>query len=103
MLYRPTYNDSDYASELAIENLLKEHPKAVVWIGGDINLPDIDWSSNSISGNSYRKNINEKLIHAIENSGLNKLLIFQPGKTIFLISLPRTYPLLYNPASQYLE
>ena len=83
----------------AVVNLVKDHPKDVVWIGGDINLPDIDWSSNSISGNSY----NENLIHAIENSGLNKLLIFQPGTTIFLISLPRTYSLLYNPASQYLE
>ena len=53
-LYRPTDNDSDYALKLvnAIESLVKEHPKDVIWIGGDINLPGIDWSSSSITGNS---------------------------------------------------
>ena len=51
-MYRPTNNDTEYAAHLtsAIENLVKNHPKDVIWIGGDINLPDIDWSSNTISG-----------------------------------------------------
>ena len=66
-LYRPTDNDSDYAMKLAnaIESIVKDHPKDVVWIGGDINLPDINWSSNSISGNSYRKDINETILEVL--------------------------------------
>ena len=77
-LYRPTDNDSNYALKLAnaIESLVKDHPKDVVWIGGDINLPDIEWSSNSISGNSYRKDINENLLEALSNSGLKQVVDF---------------------------
>ena len=70
-LYRPTDKASDYAIKLAnaIESIVKDGPKDVVWIGGAINLPDINWSSNSISGNSYRKDINETIFEALANSG----------------------------------
>ena len=36
-----------------IEDIIKENPAATIWLGGDINLPNIDWSTNSISGNNY--------------------------------------------------
>ena len=77
-LYRPTANDSDYAMKLAnaIESIVKDHPKGVVWIGGDINLPNINWSSNSISGNSYRKDINETILEVLANSGLEQVVDF---------------------------
>ena len=67
-LNRPTDDDSDYAIKLAtdIERIVKCHPKDVVWIGGNINLPDINWSFNSISGNSYRKDINETILEALQ-------------------------------------
>jgi len=26
---------------------------ATIWVGGDLNLPNIDWSTNSPSGNNY--------------------------------------------------
>ena len=55
---------------------MKDHPKDVVWIGGDINLPDIEWSSNSISGNGYRKDINENLLEALSNSSLEQVVDF---------------------------
>ena len=59
-----------------IESIVKDHPKDVVWIGGDINLPDINWSSNSISGNSYRKDINETILEVLANSGLEQVVDF---------------------------
>ena len=76
--YRPTDTDSDYAIKLAtaIESIVKYHPKDVVWIGGDINLPDINWSSNSISGNSYRKDINKTILEALANSSLEQAIYF---------------------------
>ena len=36
-----------------IEDIIKENPAATIWLGGDINLPNIDWSTNSPSGNNY--------------------------------------------------
>ena len=55
---------------------MKDHPKDEVWIGGVINLPDIKWSSNSISGNSYRKDINETILEVLANSGLKQNVDF---------------------------
>ena len=60
----------------AIESIVKDYPKDVVWIGGDINLTDIKWSSNSISGNSFRKDINETILEALANSGLEQVVDF---------------------------
>ncbi|MEW8547322.1 MAG: reverse transcriptase domain-containing protein, partial [Candidatus Thiodiazotropha sp.] len=77
-LYRPTNNDSEYAIRLAsaIESLVRKHPKDVIWIGGDANLPDIEWTTNSIYGNSYRKDINETVLQAMENCGLDQVVDF---------------------------
>jgi len=30
-----------------------DFPDAIIWIGGDINLPNIDWLTNSHQGNNY--------------------------------------------------
>ena len=77
-LYRPTKNDCEYSVHLAsaVENLAKDHPKDVIWIGGDANLPDIDWSTNTISGNNYKKEINENLLQSAENYGLEQIVDF---------------------------
>ena len=55
--YRPTNHDTDYANELVevIQKLCHKHKDAVVWLTGDFNLPDIDWSRNTITGYQYRK------------------------------------------------
>ena len=29
------------------------NPNATIWVGGDLNLPNIDWTTNSPSGNNY--------------------------------------------------
>ena len=75
-LYRPTKNDSDYASRLAsaMESLVKMHPKGIVLTGGDAKLPDIDWSTNNIRGNSYRKDIT--LLQAMNNCGFDQVVDF---------------------------
>jgi len=36
-----------------------KYPKCPVWIGGDANLPDIDWSADSIVSNNYNQSINQ--------------------------------------------
>ena len=72
-MYRPTYNDTEYAAHLTstIKKLVKNHPNDVIWIGGDTNLPDIDWSSNTISGCSCKREINETLLQTVDNYGLD--------------------------------
>ena len=88
-LYRPTKNDCEYSVHLAsaVENLAKGHPKDVIWIGGDANLPDIDWSTNTICGSNYmyKKEINGNLLHITQTCPCNiqqyitavKMIIFR--------------------------
>ena len=54
-LYRPPNNETEYTEELcqAITDLSTDHSQSTIWIGGDANLPDIDWSNSSITGNNY--------------------------------------------------
>lgn len=77
-MYRPTNNDTEYAAHLALalENLVKKYPKDVVWIGGDTNLPDIDWSTDTISGCSYKREVNETVLQAANNCGLDQMVDF---------------------------
>ena len=54
--YRPTDNKSEYSQELCnivkdIHSRFRDH---VLWLGGDANLPDIDWKSDTINGHRSR-------------------------------------------------
>ena len=77
-IYRPTNNDTEYAAHLAtaMENLAKKHTKGVIWIGGDSNLPDINWSTNSTTGCNYKREINAVVLQAADNCGLDQVLDF---------------------------
>jgi hypothetical protein len=54
-LYRPTNNNFEYTDDLckAISNLYSSFKDHIIWIGGDANLPDIDWQNDSIQGHNY--------------------------------------------------
>jgi hypothetical protein len=77
-VYRPTNNDVEYNEKLCseIETIVNDHPKDCIWIAGDLNLPDIDWSSNSVMSHQYTKEISERFILALENSGLQQMIDF---------------------------
>lgn len=54
-IYRPTATDSAYLRNLisVLKDLTHTNPSTPIWIGGDLNLPNIEWSSNSITDNRY--------------------------------------------------
>ena len=35
-----------------------KHKNALFWIGGDFNLPDINWENESVVGNQYPLELN---------------------------------------------
>jgi len=41
-----------------------------------MNLPDIDWEANIITGNQYKKVINELLKSTIDDAGLDQVVYF---------------------------
>ncbi|VDI11275.1 Hypothetical predicted protein, partial [Mytilus galloprovincialis] len=59
-LYRPPSSDITYMDKMSntTEEIFKENNSSILWLGGDLNLPDIDWKSNSVCGNQYSSQIN---------------------------------------------
>ena len=74
--YRSTNNDIDYTNELleVIRNICNKYSDAVIWLAGDFNLPDINWSRNAINGHQYKEHINETF-HTLESDlGLHQVI-----------------------------
>ena len=63
-LYRPPSSDQAYMEALcsSIKELNNSDPKATVWIAGDINLPDINWQTSTITGSNNPVIINQLLL-----------------------------------------
>ena len=38
------------------------NPSSTLWIGGDLNLPDINWSLNAITGHQYPLSFNDHFL-----------------------------------------
>ena len=54
-LYRPPYNDIEYRENLcdSLNRIITKYKNPTVWLAGDLNLPNIDWSNNTVNGNHY--------------------------------------------------
>ena len=54
-IYRPPSSDISYTKDLItlLEDIAINNPTASIWIGGDINLPNVDWNNSVIVNNSY--------------------------------------------------
>lgn len=49
--YRTMYNSKEQNQELidSLRKIIVKHKNISVWVGGDFNLPDIDWHSSEIT------------------------------------------------------
>ena len=70
--YRPPKGSVKDAEVLSheINKLSTKYKNNPLWLGGDLNLPDIDWSVNSIKGNQYTKAINETFLDGLDCANL---------------------------------
>ncbi|XP_072018346.1 uncharacterized protein [Amphiura filiformis] len=76
--YRPPNNDAQYLDSLCsgIEAVSRQFKNAAVWIGGDLNLPDINWATLTIEGNQYPYSINARFLELLQNCGLQQMVMF---------------------------
>ena len=74
-IYRPPDNDSNYSTEICeeIHKIALENKNSLFWIGGDFNLPDIDWSTETILGHQYKRCINETFLDKINELGWKQI------------------------------
>ena len=96
--YRPTNNDMDYANELVevIQRVCHKYMDAVVWLAGDFNLPDIDWSRNNITGHQYRKDVNKAFLTLESDLGLHQTIDSPTREDNILDLFLRNRPILYR-------
>ena len=74
----PPNRDTGYQEKLCfhLEDIVHSNPTATIWFAGDLYLPDIDWSSESITGHHYPKCINELMLNTACDLGLEQIFHF---------------------------
>ena len=53
-----------------IEDVMKAHKIAALWLSSDINLPDIRWESHTLTGHQNVKAVNNQFINFLENANM---------------------------------
>ena len=78
VVYRPPNSNTDYMRMVCeeMEEIRRKHRNAVLWIGGDFNLPDINWSTLDIQGIANANAINQSFIDMTSNIGLEQQVNF---------------------------
>jgi len=60
----------------AIPKLHQCNAESTLWIAGDANLPDIDWTTNAIIGNTCESKTNQILLDTIADIDGEQLVKF---------------------------
>ena len=96
--YRPPSSDINYANSMSssIRSLLNKCPTATAWIGGDFNLPDIQWKENQITSHQNTKSINEAFMNTFQDLSVKQLVDFPTRKENILDLFLTNRPSLVN-------
>ena len=72
--YRPPASNWSYLKNLCLffSNHSNQNPNVPIWISGDLNLSNINWETNTISGYSYI--IILATLDFIENYGISQIV-----------------------------
>ena len=97
-MYRPPSSDLPYTESLCdtIRSLSSRFNGSVLWLGGDMNLPDIDWNSSSIIGHSNPIAMNSAFIDAIHDVGGEQIVSSPTRKDNILDVIITNRPTLVN-------
>ena len=74
--YRPCNASLDYAQQVCQEltELKSQFKNSIFLLGGDFNLPDINWSDDTIDGNRYLKAINTTYLDTLHDLGITQVV-----------------------------
>ena len=77
-IYRPTDNNKEYTAHLCdtIQQLHSSYRDHIFWIGGDSNLPDINWKTDNIEGHQYPISISQDFIDLFRDIGCQQVIDF---------------------------
>ena len=85
-VYRPPNSDLNYSLKLnnEIYSIYNKHKNATLWLGGDFNLPDIDWLNHEIKGNQNPQNLNSLYLDMSSDLCLDQIIDFPTRDTAIL-------------------
>ncbi|XP_063951801.1 uncharacterized protein LOC135153256 [Lytechinus pictus] len=85
-MYRPPSSSIAYMNDLCevIEDINAENRNTVLWLGGDLNLPDINWTTLAIDRNQYQNAVNMRFLDMLHNCGLEQIVDFPTRQNSFL-------------------
>ena len=97
-VYRPTDSNFEYTEDLcnAVSYIGRTYKNSTIWIGGDFNLPDIDWKTNSIVSHNYLIPINKSILDMIHDLGAEQMVDFPTRKDSILDIFVTNRPSLVN-------
>ena len=74
--YRPPSSDFNYSVSInkEIYSIYNKFKNATLWLGGDFNLPDIDWLNHDIKGNQNSQSINSLYLDMSSDLCLNQIV-----------------------------
>ena len=77
-VYRPPNSDSAYLQSFCnlMQDVATDFPAATIWMGGDINLPNIDWITNSHKGNDYTVSFCNLVLELFSDLGIYQMITF---------------------------
>ena len=77
-IYRPPNSSAEYFQCLCsiLEEITLSHPNSAIWITGDFNLPDINWTNLTIDQYNYPIRLNQELLDFLNNHGYSQHVTF---------------------------
>ena len=97
-VYRAPKIDLDHFLKLKEDTqaIINDHKNAIIWIGGDLNLPDIDWPSGKIVGNQNSNTLNEEFLSFLNENSLHQSVTSPTRRTNVLDLFVTNRPTLIN-------
>ncbi|XP_072169454.1 uncharacterized protein [Diadema setosum] len=98
VLYRPPSSTPKYMEDLcqSIEDLHRQYFNSVCWIEGDLNLPDIDWETQSSSGNQNPLPVKQRFLTMVQDCDLQQIVSFPTRQNNCLDLFLTNRPTLLN-------
>ena len=73
-----------------INNIWMKHQKDILLISGDLNLPDFNWTNQTVTNNQYPIMTNQSFLKIVADNGLEQIVDYPTYKdnTLDLIFTP---------------
>ena len=85
-IYRPPGPDQETCSAICkdISDICLGNKNSAIWVGGDFNLPDINWSQETITGKHLPLTVNQRFLDTFRDAGLTQIIQSPSRGTAFL-------------------